>query len=277
MAFFFALFNGHFAGRAADANVYPVTFLMLQAVEGQVPLLLFILATFYAGELVWRERDTHFSGIHDALPMRESTDWLAKVLALCFVEFVLVTVMGLCGVIMQTVDGYFQYDFVQYGKELYLIVFAGVITYVLLAFFIQTFVSNKFLGHGILAAIFVGSPILFRFGLENSLLNPFTTTNYTYSDMNGYGHFVQALIWSTTYWLAIAGFLAALSIAFSRRGAESTWTARFVQAKCRLPGLIPALAVCTVVAIGSGAWFYCNAHVLNEFLTTKQQRDIQAR
>jgi len=209
--------------------------------------------------------------------MRESTDWLSKVLALCFVEFILVTVMGLCGVIMQTVAGYFHYDFVQYGKEIYLVLFSGVVTYVLLAFFIQTFVGNKFLGHGILAAVFVGSPILFRFGLENSLLNPFTTTNYTYSDMNGYGHFVQALLWSTVYWLAIAGFLAVLSIAFSRRGAEDTWASRMKQAKQRLPGLMPALAICAVVTVGSGAWFYYNAHVLNEFLTTKQQRDIQAR
>ena len=31
-----------------------------------------------------------------------------------------------------------------------------------------------------------------------------------------------------------------------------------------------------LIAIGSGAWFYYNTHVLNEFLTTKQQRDIQA-
>ena len=31
-----------------------------------------------------------------------------------------------------------------------------------------------------------------------------------------------------------------------------------------------------LIAIGSGWWFYYNAHVLNEYLTTKQQRDIQA-
>ena len=274
---FFALFNGHFAGRVNDGNVYPVTFLMLNAVEGLAPLLLYIIATFYAGELVWRERDTRFSGIHDALPMRESTDWIAKVLALCFVELILVTVMALCGIIMQTVAGYFHYDLIQYGKEIYIVLFSGVLTYVLLAFFVQTFVSNKFLGHGILAGIFIGSPILFRFGLENSLLNPFTTTGYTYSDMNGYGHFVQALLWSTTYWLAIAALLAVLSIAFSRRGAEDSWQARMSQARQRLPGLIPALVVCALITIGSGAWFYYNAHVRNEFLTTKQQRDIQAQ
>jgi hypothetical protein len=32
----------------------------------------------YAAELVWHERDNHFEGIHDALPMSESKDWLSK-------------------------------------------------------------------------------------------------------------------------------------------------------------------------------------------------------
>ena len=82
----FALINGYFAGKMNDQNVYPVTFLMVQAVEGNATLFLFIIATLYAGELIWRERDTSFSGIHDALPMGETTDWLSKFIALTLVE-----------------------------------------------------------------------------------------------------------------------------------------------------------------------------------------------
>ncbi len=67
-----ALNNGHFAGRVAEQNVWPVTYLMLQSVEGGAVLFLYIVATLYAAELIWRERDTHFSGIHDALPIRET-------------------------------------------------------------------------------------------------------------------------------------------------------------------------------------------------------------
>ena len=42
------------------------------------------------------------------------------------------------------------------------------------------------------------------------------------------------------------------------------------------PHLAPALVVFVLIAIGSGGWFYYNTHVLNEFLTSKQQRAIQA-
>jgi ABC-2 type transport system permease protein len=272
----FALINGYFAGKMNDQNVYPVTFLMVQAVEGNATLFLFIIATLYAGELVWRERDTSFSGIHDALPMGETTDWLAKFIALTVVEFILLTIILLCGVIMQTTAGYYHYDLLQYFQELYLITFPAVIGFTLLAFFVQTIVSNKFLGHAIVIGIFVLDPILFRFGIENTLLLPGQNTPYTYSDMNGYGHFVPGLLWSLVYWTAIFAVLACLSIAVARRGAEDGWRTRLLQARARMPRLTPALILFAVIAIGSGSWFYYNAHVLNEFLTTKQQRKIQA-
>ena len=46
--------NGSSAGNVDGASVWPVTYLMLQAVEGIAPMLLYIVATMYAGELVWR-------------------------------------------------------------------------------------------------------------------------------------------------------------------------------------------------------------------------------
>ena len=144
-----ALNNGHYAGRVEGVNVWPVTYLMLQSVEGGAIIFLYIVSTFYAAELIWRERDTRFEGIHDALPMKESTDWLSKLTALCVVELALLTIAGLCGIIMQTVAGYYHYELLQYAKELYIVTFPQVLIFALLAMFVQTIVSNKFIGHGI--------------------------------------------------------------------------------------------------------------------------------
>jgi ABC-2 type transport system permease protein len=268
--------NGHYAGRVAGQNVWPVTYLMLQSVEGGAILFLYIVATLYAAELVWRERDTHFSGIHDALPIAETTDWFSKFFALCFVELILLTVAGLCGIVMQTVSGYYNYELLQYAEELYLVTFAQVLTFALLALFIQTVVSNKFIGHGIVIGIFVIAPILYNFGWENTLYLFGNTPPYTYSDMNGYGHFVPALFWSIVYWLSISCFLATLSIALARRGADDAWSARFRLAAQRAPRLIPAGVLFLIVAIGSGAWYFYNSHVLNEYLTANDRRHISA-
>jgi ABC-2 type transport system permease protein len=271
-----ALNNGHYAGRVADRNVWPVTYLMLQSVEGGATLFLYIVATLYAAELIWRERDTHFSGIHDALPIAETTDWFSKLLALCFVEFILLTVAGLCGILMQTIAGYYNYELLQYAKELYVITFPQVLTAALLSLFIQTVVSNKFIGFGIVIGIFVLTPILYSFGWENTLYLFGNTPPYTYSDMNGYGHFVPALFWSIVYWLSISCVLAIISIALAHRGSDDAWPARLRLAAQRAPRLIPAAALFAIAAIGSGAWYFYNAHVLNEYLTAKDRRDIQA-
>jgi ABC-type transport system involved in multi-copper enzyme maturation permease subunit len=272
-----ALNNGHYAGRVAEINVWPVTYLMLQAVEGGSILFFYIVATLYAAELVWRERDTHFSGIHDALPMGETTDWFSKFFALVFVEFILLTVAGLCGIFMQTIAGYYNYEIGQYAKELYVVTFPQVLTFMLLALFVQTVVSNKFLGHGIVIGIFVLVPILFNVGFENTLYLFGNTPPYTYSDMNGYGHFVAPLFWSITYWVSISCFLAVLSIALAMRGSDDAWPSRWRLAAQRAPRLIPFAALFVLMAIGSGAWYYYNAHVLNEYLTAQGRRDISAR
>ena len=272
----FAVNNGYFAGRVGEVNVWPVTYLMVQAVEGGATLFLYIVAALYAAELIWRERDVHFDGIHDALPMRESVDWLSKLVAIAFVEIVLLTVTMLCGVLMQTIAGYYRFELLQYCKELYIVTFPQIMIFALLALFVQTMVSNKFIGHGIAIGIFVLVPILFNFGWENTLYLFGNTPPYTYSDMNGYGHFVPALFWSITYWLAISAFLGVISIAWTRRGAEDGWTARRRIASARLSRLVTAAAVCLLIGIGSGLWYFYNAHVLNEYLNARQRRHIQA-
>ena len=272
----FAINNGHFAGHVGGINVWPVTYLMVQAVEGSATLFFYIVATLYAAELIWRERDSRFDGIHDSLPVGETTDWISKLLALCFVEISLLLVTVFCGVLMQTIAGYYHYELGQYFKELFVITFPQVLSFALMAMFIQTVVGNKFVGHGIVIGVFVLQPIVFRYGFENTLYLPGATPPYTYSDMNGYGHFVPALFWSITYWLAIMAFLGVVSIALARRGSDDSWPARLHQAARRMPALAPVAILFLLVAVGSGTWYYYNAHVLNEYMTANMRRQAQA-
>jgi ABC-2 type transport system permease protein len=272
----FGINNDYFAGKVAGQDVWPVTYLMVQAVEGSALLFLLIVAGLYAAELLWRERDTHFDGIHDALPMRESIDWLSRFTAVVVVELTLITFAVLIGVVMQTIAGYYHYELLQYFKELYLVTFPLVVFYVLFSFFVQTLVSNKFVGYAILIGTFVLVQVLSTFGWENTLYLIGQTPAYTYSDMNGYGHFVPALFWSITYWVAIGAVMGVISIAFARRGAEDSLRARTRLALQRAPRLVPAALLFVVIAAGSGGWYYYNAHVLNEYLDSKARRDIQA-
>jgi hypothetical protein len=272
----FSMINGHFAGTRDGYNVLPVTYLMLEVVRGNATLFLYIVATIYAGELVWRERDTHFDQIHDALPFRGWLDTLSKLAALACAQLFLLTVVMLCGILSQAMAGYYNFELLEYLKELYVITFPDVLIFALLAFFVQTIVGNKFIGHGIVVAVFALQLVLSGMGLVDHLYVYGDMISYTYSDMNCYGHFVRPLFWSTAYWLAWATFLGVLASLLARRGTDTGFRARLQLAKQALPAYALMLALPLLAAIGSGAWIYYNTHILNIYRTDKDWRILQA-
>ncbi|SFS07920.1 Peptidase family M1 [Granulicella pectinivorans] len=270
------LLTGRVAGRINGANVYPVTYLMLQAVENWSILLLYIIVTIYAGELIWRERDTKFELIHDALPFAGWVDWMSKFAAICIVQLAILTVVLLTGVLSQAMQGYFRFELGQYFKELYLITFVMICTFALFCMAIQTFVKNKFVGHAIAIAVFFIPTFITRWGWIDVLYLFNNPVSYTYSDMNGYGHFVKPLFWEDFYWLAFACLLAVFAIALAQRGTEAPFGERWRNAKLRLPSMLPIAALFALAFLGSGAWIYYNTHVLNEIRTDQEQRHRQA-
>ena len=193
---------------------------MVQAVEGTSEFFFYIVAALYAAELIWRERDVHVDGICDALPMRETVDWLSKFSAILVVEAILLAVTMVCGVLMRSLAGYYRFEFLQYFKELYLVTFPQIVVFALLAMFVQTVVSNKFIGHAIVIGIFVIEPILYNFGWQNSLYLFGTVPAYTYSDMNGYGHFVPALFWAKLIGWRSAAVLGVIQLRWRPRGSD---------------------------------------------------------
>lgn len=272
----FVMVEGHFAGESNGVIVWPVTYLMLQAVSGQAGLFLIIIGALYAGELTWRERDVRFDQIHDSLPLRDWTDLVSKFLGLSLVLALLTTIVLVCGLLSQVLGGFFRFELLHYFVELYLIYLPQLLMVILLALFLQTIFSNKFIAHGVVVGFFILIPTLYSYGFENRLYMYGEVTPYTYSDMNGYGHFKQALFWITTYWLMVGGLLSVFSIALSRRGTDLSVKARLKLAKRRMPKLVPSALVFLLLAAVSGGWFYYNAHVLNEFRTAAETRKRQA-
>jgi ABC-2 type transport system permease protein len=272
----FCAINGYFAGEASGVKVWPVTYLMLNALQDGANLFLYIIAALYAGELIWRERDVRFDQIHDALPQKDRIDWLSRFFALVLVEAVLLTVILVVGMIMQTATGFYRYELLHYVKELYLIWLPQMVIVVLLALLVHTLVKNKFVGHAIIIGFFVIVPILYRYGIESRLVLYGEITPYTYSDMNGYGHFAKALFWINAYWLSVGGLFAVLAVVLARRGTETSWKLRMKFMRERFPRAAGFAALSVVLAAATGSWFYYNAHVLNEYRTSKQNRTRQA-
>lgn len=272
----FCAINGHFAGEVSDVKVWPVTYLMLNVLQGGGSLFLYIVLVLYAGELIWRERDVRFEQIHEALPQKDWTDWLSKLVALTVVELLLLTIVMIVGVVSQAIAGFYRFELLHYFVELYIIWLPQLLMIAMLALFVHTIVSNKFVGHAIVIGFILLIPILYRYGIENRLELYGEVTPYTYSDMNAYGHFVRALFWISVYWLAIGALLAVLAIVLARRGTETHLAVRVKLMGERMPRMATVAILCVMAALVAGGWFYYNAHVLNVYRTTFVERHRQA-
>ena len=60
---------------------YPVTFTLIPRLDGSFTIIPLIIAIYYAGELVWRERDREMHEIIDATPLPNWAFVVPKTLA----------------------------------------------------------------------------------------------------------------------------------------------------------------------------------------------------
>ncbi|MEO5812870.1 MAG: M1 family aminopeptidase [Rhodanobacter sp.] len=244
---------------------WPVTHQVLETIRGGSQWLLYIIITFYAGELVWRERSLRTAEVSDAFPLPDWIPLIAKLGALLAVTVVYLLISSLVGIIWQLSHGYTHLQL-----DLYLATLAlDAIPFALLAalaLFLQVLSNNKFLGYLLTMLWFVAQ---LGFGLlhwEQNLYNYGNAPGLPYSDMNGFGHFLPAALWFDFYWASCALVLLVLAALFWPRGTDHNWGERMREARARLhapTALMLGLGLCAFVA--SGAWIYYNTNVLNTF------------
>ena len=193
------LFNLIFA-LALSSQIYgtatwPVTHQVLENVRGGFQWLLYIIITFYAGELVWRERSQRSAEVSDAFPVPDWVPLIAKLGALLAVIATFLLIGAVVGIGWQLGHGYTHVE-----PGLYLATLAlNALPFVLLAvlaLFLQVLSNNKFLGYLLTIVWLVLSTIGFDLlHWEQYLYNYGNAPNVPYSDMNGFGHLLGAALW----------------------------------------------------------------------------------
>jgi hypothetical protein len=84
-----------------------------------------VITTFYAGELVWREREAHMGQMLDALPVPSWLPLLSKLFALIGLQALLMVVIMLTGMAIQIFKGYFMLEPGLYLHHLFLVQMPG--------------------------------------------------------------------------------------------------------------------------------------------------------
>ena len=271
-AVLFLFFDAWFGAPIYGTPSLPLTYYMLEMKDGTYIILIFILIVFMTGEVMHRERNVNYDQIFGSLPLPNRLVYGSKILALAMISFVLVNIVMVSGVFNQIIKGYYNFEFGMYFTDLYLIEYPKYLTFVLLAFFVHSLVTKKFMGHVIAIAIWVLLFGLSELGnVNNNLFLYSYAPGYTISDMNGFGHFGEALFWFRTYWLACGGVLLVIGYLFWIRGTDSGMKTRWKVARERLNiRTISALSILLLVFIGSGVVINYNTSTINNYRTVDQ-------
>ena len=274
-----ALSFGNFVSLGAffGTEIYPVTRMMINVMSGSVTLSLLIIMVFYGAELVWRDREVRFQEILGSSPAPNWTFVISKMVAGLLVVAIFLVVTALVAVLNQLFNGYttlepglylvgYLYD---YGFLFYL---ATVLSIVL-----QILAPNKYFGMFFMVVYIVGLLTLPGAGFEDPLYNYGLSSSTPYSDMNGYDGQLVFAGWYHFYWTCFATLLGVLGYLMWNRGQHEKFSVRLRNVGAnftRTTGAVAAAATAGFIAMF--VWIFYNTHILNEYVTSDDQRAYAA-
>lgn len=254
------------AQNPSQATYFPVTRTVVEGLTGGFTLFPLLIAIYYAGELVWRDRERRMHEIVDATAAPTWTILLPKMLALGGVLTATLVVGVLVGMLFQLANGYTQLEPLNYLLWFLVPQLIAVWQIAVLAVCVQVLVPHKGIGWAVMLVYLVLDATLASLGLEHVLYHYGDTPPVPLSDMNGMGRFWIARAWLEVYWSAFAAMLGVLAVLLNRRGTETRLAPRLALAWRALRGTPGAiLAAAAVVWLGTGAFIYYNTNILNDY------------
>lgn len=248
---------------------YPTTLSLIPDIEEAFRLIPLIVAIYYAGEVVWRERDRRVHELIDASPIPNSAYVIPKTASLALVFLALLLVNVIASIALQLSLGFKDLEL---GKYLLWYVLPTTVDMVLLtalAIFIQSLSPHKTIGWGVMTLFLMWSEQnkYSRF-INHNLLNYGETPRVPLSDLNGAAGFWIGAWIVRLYWATFAFLLLHVAYLLWRRGAEIRLKPRVVLAWRRLtgpPGRVAAAAL--LMFIATGAYAVYNMNFLNRYPT----------
>jgi ABC-2 type transport system permease protein len=254
---------------------FPTTLTLIPNIQEAFAQLLIVIAIYYAGELVWRERDRRVHEIVDVTPLPNWAYVVPKTLAMAVVLFAIVLVNVAAAVLFQLASGYTN---VELGKYLLWYVLPAAWDALLiagLAIFVQALSPHKTIGWGIMIAFIVWQSI--NTYIDHNLLNYGAAPGMPFSDMNGAGSFWKGAWTVRLYWGAFAALLLVGAHLLWRRGTEVRLRPRLATARRRLAGGAGWVAgTALVILVATGAYAFYNINVLNDYRSPLAQGKRQA-
>jgi ABC-type transport system involved in multi-copper enzyme maturation permease subunit len=259
-------------------HTLPVTYWILDIIASTLYMFVIVIITYFAGVLVWKDRDQRVDEIVDSLPTPEWVSYLSRFTALALMVMMVQLLALVSGVIVQVWYGYHRFQFGLYLNQLLVRDGSFFIFFGVMAFFIHALSPNKYVGYFLyiafaIANIFIWTPL----NIATNLVQFGQAPNVVFSDFYGDAPYIKAWRWFTLYWVLCCGLLAIATVMFWPRGKQARWRERWRNAGLRFTGGWRAAALaCFMAFAATGGWIYYNTEVLNPLYGPKDQQRLQA-
>ena len=241
-------------------------------------LIIPLFIVFFAGELVWRERDAGVSEISDAMPVSEWVPIVGKLLGLGLVLTLFMAFLMAAGMLAQVILGYRDFEIGLYLKILFGLQLPEYLLFAVLALAVHVLVDQKYIGHLAAVLIYAFIAALAKlFGIEHNLLIYGAGPGWTYTEMRGFGASIAPWLWFKLYWTTWALLLAVGARLLWVRGRERGPGMRLRLARRHFTGATAVTAAIAMVLIVSlGGFIFYNTNILNEYRSTAEIAELRA-
>ncbi len=272
---FINIFERINGGGSYNESQYPTTSFLIELTKD--PILSLLLIVFFCGEIVWRVRDLKFNGIIDATPASNQVFFLSKMVTLILLPIILISTAVIISIGFQISKGFFHLEIGQYLSSFY---FSGMefFFFILFSLFIQSLVSNKYLGMGITAIVIflLASQFSNYVGIEHPMLQLGRLPLVNYTDMAGYSAETKSFHSYVLYWNSLGFILALFSFKLWQRGTIH-------QLSFRLKQLLNnwkkwervSLVILVLLFFTSASFIFYNTNIVNEYLTMNENIEFQ--
>jgi ABC-2 type transport system permease protein len=250
-----------------DIPELPVTGNLLgtlgNVMDNGIWLIIPLLIIYYAGELVWRERDVRLNDIVGAAPVPVWVSFSGKFAGMLLALVVMQLFLMLAGILLQVSLGYYDFQIPVYLKILLGLRLADYALLAVLAFAMHVMLNQKYLAHLVSVLIYLFTLFGPQLGIESGLLMYASDPGWSYSDLRELSPYMLPWVYFKMYWVAWAMLLVVATTLLWPRGTEKDFLKRFQHGIGKNSLKIKAVAGISVVMIlVLGGLIYYQTHVL---------------
>jgi ABC-2 type transport system permease protein len=256
---------------------HPTPSAVLVLVRGGFGVSLLLIAAFYGGELVWRERDRNLNEIIDATPVESWVITVPKIFAIFVVLLLVGFAAMLIGIAYELIFGAHDLGLGLYVTWFMIPMAIDLLQIAVLAVFVQVLMPNKYAGWAVLFAWFVAGIFLSNTGYSDPLYRYGGGPSVPLSDFVGQGSFWFGSAVFQFYWMCFAVILVVIAHWLWPRGTDLSLRVRLRKIGSNISAAsLAMLAAAVVLMIGTGAYGYYNIKVLNQYRTSDDTEKYQA-